>query len=139
LAGEFDAVVAAPHTEAAVHAAGIEFDGYPSFVARVAGLPPEDGTLMLCFEHGAREIRIAHVTLHASVANALKLLDEKFIFKVIRATAETLVKIGIEKPKLLVSGVNPHAGEGGLFGDEEIRIIAPAIEAARRAGIDADG
>jgi len=70
MAGDFDAVVAAPHTEAAIHAAGIEFDGYPSFVARVAGLAPEDGILMLCFEHEGREVRIAHVTLHVSVARA---------------------------------------------------------------------
>src|SRR5688500_17856583 len=54
LAGEYAAVVAAPHTEAAIHAAGIEFDGYPSFVARVCGLPPEDGILMLCFQHQGR-------------------------------------------------------------------------------------
>jgi 4-hydroxy-L-threonine phosphate dehydrogenase PdxA len=139
LAGEFDAVVAAPHTEAAVHAAGIEFDGYPSFVARVAGLAPQDGTLMLCFEHGGREIRIAHVTLHASVANALKLVTRETVLRTVRSVDETLRRIGIEKPKVLVSGLNPHAGEGGLFGDEEIRVIAPAIEAARGAGIDADG
>jgi len=63
LAGEFAAVVAAPHSETAIHAAGVEFDGYPSFVARVAGLPPEHGVLMLCFEYEGREIRIAHVTL----------------------------------------------------------------------------
>jgi len=67
MAGHYHAVVAAPHSETAIHAAGIEFDGYPSFVARTAGLAPEDGILMLCFEHAGREVRIAHVTLHASV------------------------------------------------------------------------
>jgi 4-hydroxythreonine-4-phosphate dehydrogenase len=139
LAGEYDAVVAAPHTESAIHAAGIEFDGYPSFVARVAGLPPEDGTLMLCFEHGGREVRIAHVTLHASVSKALRLITGERIARTVKATAEVLRKIGIEKPGLLVSGVNPHAGEGGLFGDEEIRVVTPAVEAARAAGEAVDG
>jgi 4-hydroxy-L-threonine phosphate dehydrogenase PdxA len=140
MAGEFDAVVAAPHTESAVHAAGIEFDGYPSFVARVAGLAPEDGTLMLCFEHQGREIRIAHVTLHLSVARALAMITAERIRYTIEAVDATLKKIGIGKPRILVSGINPHAGEGGLFGDEEIRIVAPAISTTRRAaGIAADG
>jgi hypothetical protein len=74
LEGRFAAVVGAPHTEAAIHAAGIDFDGYPSFVARVCGLAPEDGILMLCFRHGEREIRIAHVTLHTSVRSALAMI-----------------------------------------------------------------
>src|SRR6202008_4547200 len=58
LEGRFAAVVGAPHTEAAIHAAGIDFDGYPSFVARVCGLAPEDGILMLCFRHGGRGVRL---------------------------------------------------------------------------------
>src|SRR5207248_2371295 len=109
LAGEFDAVVAAPHTEAAVHAAGIEFDGYPSFVARVAGLPPEDGTLMLCFEHAGREVRIAHVTLHASLRRCLAMITGERVLKTLRAVDIALKKLGCEKPQIAVSGVNPHA------------------------------
>ena len=139
LAGEFDAVVGAPHTESAIHAAGIEFDGYPSFVARVAGLAPEDGILMLCFEHQGREVRIAHVTLHASVLKALKLISPERIERTIKAVHEALKKLGIEKPKIAVSGVNPHAGESGLFGDEELKIVSPAIERARAQGMIVDG
>jgi 4-hydroxy-L-threonine phosphate dehydrogenase PdxA len=67
MAGHYQAVVAAPHSETAIHAAGIAFDGYPSFVARTAGLAPDEGILMLCFPHAGREVRIAHVTLHAGV------------------------------------------------------------------------
>ena len=134
LAGEYAAVVAAPHTEAAIHAAGVEFDGYPSFVARVAGLPPEDGILMLCFEHQGREVRIAHVTLHASVQRALQLITKDRIVRTIRAVAAVL-----DKPRIAVSGVNPHAGEGGTFGREEIEIVAPAIEQARHEGIAVEG
>ena len=134
LAGEFDAVVAAPHTEAAIHAAGIEFDGYPSFVARVCGLPPEDGILMLCFQHQGREVRIAHVTLHISVRRAIELMSLERILRTIRAVHEVL-----GSPRIAVSGVNPHAGEAGAFGREEIEVIAPALEQARREGIDVEG
>ncbi|OGA74383.1 MAG: hypothetical protein A3G81_14165 [Betaproteobacteria bacterium RIFCSPLOWO2_12_FULL_65_14] len=139
LAGEFKAVIAAPHTEAAIRAAGYAFDGYPSFVARTAGLAPEDGILMLCFGYEGRELRIAHVTLHASVAECLKRISRETVLRTIRAADVALRKIGIEQPKIAVSGVNPHAGEGGLFGDEEQRLITPAIEAARRGGVAADG
>jgi 4-hydroxythreonine-4-phosphate dehydrogenase len=139
MTGDYAAVVAAPHSETAIHAAGIEFDGYPSFVARVAGLPPEDGILMLCFEHRGREVRIAHVTLHASVAAALRLITRERVAKTLRAVNQTLKKLGIVKPRLAVGGVNPHAGENGLFGDEESTILKPALEELRREGTDVDG
>ena len=139
LAGEYQAVVAAPHTETAIHAAGIAFDGYPSFVARTAGLAPEDGILMLCFGYGGREIRIAHVTLHASVMKSLSMITQPRVYRTLKAVHAALHRIGIEKPKIAVSGVNPHAGEGGAFGREDLDIVAPAIEQARREGIVADG
>lgn len=139
LAGEYDAVVAAPHTETAIHAAGIEFDGYPSFVARTAGLAPEDGILMLCFGWQGREVRIAHVTLHASVMKALGMITQHRVFRTVEAVHSTLQRIGIDKPKIAVSGVNPHAGEGGAFGREDLDIVLPAIEEARNAGIVVDG
>lgn len=129
LDGGFEAVVAAPHTEAAIHAAGIEFDGYPSFVARLCGFAPEDGILMLCFRHGEREVRIAHVTLHASVQHALQLITQDRVVRTLRAVHEAL-----EKPRIAVSGLNPHA-----YGDEERNIIEPAILAARGEGIEAEG
>jgi 4-hydroxy-L-threonine phosphate dehydrogenase PdxA len=139
LAGEFAAVVAAPHTETAIHAAGIEFDGYPSFVARVCGLAPEEGILMLCFRHGEREVRIAHVTLHSSVRAALDSITREKVLKTVRAVHQALVKLGIDVPRIAVSGVNPHAGESGAFGREEIDIVDPALEQARREGMIADG
>lgn len=134
LAGEYAAVVAAPHTEAAIHAAGLEFDGYPSLVARLAGLAPEDGILMLCFEHQGREVRIAHVTLHASVRRALQLITTERVMATLRA-----VHAFLKDGKIGVGGVNPHASENGLFGDEEQMIVIPAIEQARREGIDVEG
>ena len=139
MAGRFEAVVAAPHTEAAIHAAGIEFDGYPSFVARVAGLAPEDGILMLCFEHAGREVRIPHVTLHMGVGEALRCISAPRIVKTLKATDAALRKIGIAKPKIAVGGVNPHAGENGAFGREEIEIVEPALASARAEGMDVVG
>jgi len=134
ISGEYAAVVGAPHTEAAIHAAGIAFDGYPSFVARVAGVPADDAILMLCLNHDGREVRIAHVTLHTSVARALTMITLEKVLRVIRATHAYL-----GGGRIAVSGVNPHAGEGGAFGREEIDAVTPAIEAARREGIAVDG
>ncbi len=139
LAGKYDAVVAAPHTEAAVHAAGLKFDGYPSFVARMCGLPADEAMLMLCFAHEGREVRIAHTTLHASVKQALALITGPRIIRTLRATETTLKALGIATPRIAVSGVNPHAGEAGAFGREEIEVIAPAIREAQRAGMAVDG
>ena len=139
MAGDFDAVVAAPHNETAIHAAGVAFDGYPSFVARITGLPPEDGILMLCFEHQGREVRIAHVTLHTSVSHALSLITAERVRKTIVAVHATMKRIGVESPRIAIGGINPHAGEGGLFGDDEQRVVVPALEQLRRTGIAADG
>jgi 4-hydroxythreonine-4-phosphate dehydrogenase len=139
MAGEYHAVVGAPHTETAIHAAGIAFDGYPSFVARVCGLAADDAVLMLCFRHDKREVRIAHVTLHMSVAQALHVITTERVAKTIAAVHTALKKLGIAAPRIAVSGVNPHAGESGAFGREEIDIVEPAIQQARRQGITADG
>jgi len=135
LAGEVAAVVAAPHTELSIARAGIRFDGYPSFVARETGIPEADVYMMLCFD----EVRIVHATLHLSVREALALITRDHVAKVIRAADAALRRLGIARPRIYVSGVNPHAGEDGLFGREEIEIIAPAIADARAAGLDVSG
>jgi len=139
MSGDYAAVVAAPHSETAIHAAGVEFDGYPSFVARTTGLEPEDGILMLCFGHGGREVRIAHVTLHTSVRQALAMISTQRVLRTIKAVRDALARMGIEKPRIAVGGINPHAGEGGLFGDDENHSVMPAIDAARQQGIIVDG
>lgn len=138
-AGELAAVVSAPQTEAAIHAAGIEFDGHPSFVARCTGTPVEDAFLMICYGHEGREMRVAHATLHVGLRRALELLTTERIAHAIRATGGALRRMGIAKPRIAVSGLNPHAGEGGLFGDEEQTTIGPAIAAAKSSGLDVDG
>lgn len=94
---------------------------------------------MLCFRHGGREVRIAHVTLHASVAQALKPITRVRILRTLSAAEDALKKLGIATPWIAVSGVNPHAGEAGAYGREEIDIIDPAIQEARAAGMAVDG
>ena len=139
LEGEVEAVVAAPQTERSIKAAGIDFDGYPSFVARETGTPVADVYLMICFDDNGREKRIVHTTLHVSVREAVALITRERVERVIRVADASLKKLGIAKPKLFVSGLNPHAGEEGMFGREEIEIIAPAIQTAARDGIDVSG
>ena len=135
LEGRVDAVVAAPQTERSIAAAGITFDGYPSFVARETNTPVNDVYLMICFD----ESRIVHATLHVSVREAVGLITQEHVERVIRVTDASLKKLGIARPKIFVSGLNPHAGEEGMFGSEEIDIIIPAIAAAAKSGIEASG
>jgi 4-hydroxy-L-threonine phosphate dehydrogenase PdxA len=135
LRGEVDAVVAAPQTERAIKEAGIDFDGYPSFVARCAGLPAEDGLLMLCFDR----TRIVHATLHVSLARAIALLTRERVGKVIAAADGALRRLGIAAPRLAVAGLNPHAGEHGLFGEEDETVVRPAVARAASDGLDIAG
>ena len=135
LAREVDAVVAAPHNQTSIAAAKIPFDGYPGFVAAETGMNHHDVFLMLCFG----ETRIAHCTLHVGVAQAVALISRERVDHVIRSTDSALRRIGIPRPQICVGGLNPHAGEGGLFGREEIEIIAPAVEDAKAAGLAVSG
>jgi 4-hydroxythreonine-4-phosphate dehydrogenase len=139
LAGEVDAVVAAPQTEAAIKLAGIEFDGYPTFVARCTGVPPEDAFLMLCFDMGGKEMRIVHTTLHVALRHAFELVTRDRVLNAVRSADNALRRMGIASPRIAVSGLNPHAGEGGLFGDEEKEIISPALRDAKARGVTAEG
>jgi 1,2-dihydroxy-3,5-cyclohexadiene-1,4-dicarboxylate dehydrogenase len=135
LAGEVDAVVGAPQNEISIAQAGIPFDGHPSFVARQTGTDENDVFMMLCFGG----IKVAHATLHQSVRQAVESITGDRVARVIRAADRALRQMGVAAPKLAISGLNPHAGEGGLFGREEIEIIGPAIEAVAAQGIAASG
>ncbi|MSP44679.1 MAG: terephthalate dihydrodiol dehydrogenase [Xanthobacteraceae bacterium] len=135
MAGEVDAVVAAPQHETSIAQAGIAFDGHPSFVAQQTGADESGVYMMLCFGH----TRIAHCTLHRSVREALALITRESVSRTIRAANATLQRIGIAAPKIAVSGLNPHAGEGGLFGREEIETIKPAMDAVTAEGLNVSG
>jgi 4-hydroxythreonine-4-phosphate dehydrogenase len=135
LAGQADAVVAAPQNQTSIAMAGIEFDGYPSFVARETGLAPQDVYLMLCFG----DVKIVHATLHVSVKQAIDMITRERVLHAIMTADRTLKRLGVAEPKIAVGGLNPHAGEAGLFGREEIEIIKPAMEDATKAGLRVTG
>jgi 4-hydroxy-L-threonine phosphate dehydrogenase PdxA len=135
LAGTVGAVVAAPQNQKAIAAAGVEFDGYPSFVARETGLSPHDVFLMLCYGN----TKIAHCTLHVSVKEAIALITRERVHRVIAATNVALKQLGALSPVICVGGLNPHAGEDGLFGMEDLEIVKPAIDQAAADGIRVSG
>jgi 4-hydroxythreonine-4-phosphate dehydrogenase len=135
LGGEVAAVVAAPQNQTSIKLAGIEFDGYPSFVARETGLSPDDVYLMLCFG----EYKIVNCTLHQSVRQSIESITRERVAHAIAVTDRTLKRLGTAEPLIHVGGLNPHAGENGLFGREEIEIISPAIEDAKRQGLRVAG
>ena len=129
---EVSAIVTAPINKGALHKAGFSFPGHTEFLAHLTGT--KDYVMML----GGVRLKVALVTIHVPLKEVLRLVTAKEVFKVIRITDEALKKrFKIKKPKIAVAGLNPHAGEGGMFGDEEGRVIMPAVRRARRAGIDA--
>ena len=134
-AGTAGCIVAAPHNQTSVHAAGIQFSGYPSVVSRLAGLPDKDVFLMLV---GAG-LRIVHVTLHQRLHDAIAGLTPDLVEAAARASVETMRRFGIHRPRIGIFGINPHAGEGGLFGDEDERVTKPAAERLRAAGLAVEG
>jgi 4-hydroxythreonine-4-phosphate dehydrogenase/1,2-dihydroxy-3,5-cyclohexadiene-1,4-dicarboxylate dehydrogenase len=134
-AGEFDAVVAGPHHETAIAMAGITFSGYPSLVAQVCSLPADQVFLLLV----GGGLRIVHATLHESVAAALARLTPELVVAAAEAGMRGCAAMGLERPAIALFGVNPHASEGGLFGDEDARVTRPAALALRAAGHDVSG
>jgi 4-hydroxythreonine-4-phosphate dehydrogenase/1,2-dihydroxy-3,5-cyclohexadiene-1,4-dicarboxylate dehydrogenase len=133
--GHFDAIVAGPHHETAISQAGIRFSGYPSLVAQVCAVP-EDAVFLLLIGGG---LRIVHVTLHESVRSALDRLTPDLVVGAAGAGLGALLRMGVARPRIAVFGVNPHAGEGGLFGREDEAIIRPAVDRLRASGLDVSG
>ncbi|MFG1466135.1 4-hydroxythreonine-4-phosphate dehydrogenase PdxA [Xanthobacter sp. DSM 24535] len=134
-AGEVAGVVACPHSETAINRAGIPFSGYSGLLAELTGTPKERVFLMLV----AAGLRIVHATLHESTRAALERLSVDLVVAAGEASAAALRDLGIAQPTLGVFGINPHAGEGGLFGDEDERITRPAVAELAARGIRADG
>lgn len=134
-AGRFDAVVACPHHEMAMHQAGIVFSGYPSLVAAVCGLAPDEVFLLLI----GGGLRIVHATLHESVRSALGRLTPDLVVRAARAGIRGCALLGVPSPRVGVFGINPHASEGGLFGDEDARLVAPAVQHLQAEGHRVDG
>ena len=135
LDGKIDAIVGCPHSETAVNRAGIAFSGYPGLIADLTGTPRGQSFMMLV----GKGLRITHATLHESVPQALARLSPDLVVAAARATVATARRLGMAAPTLGVFGINPHAGEDGLFGDEDERITKPAVARLKAEGIAADG
>jgi 4-hydroxythreonine-4-phosphate dehydrogenase len=134
LSGKAAAVVTCPVTKEGLRAAGLPFPGHTEFLAHLCG--DADVVMMLAGDR----LRVALVTIHVGLRRALELLSPALIEKTVRITDAFFRKhMGTDSPRIAVAAVNPHAGEAGMFGDEEPRLVAPAIAACRAAGIDATG
>lgn len=133
--GVVQAVVGCPHSETAINGAGIAFSGYPPLIAELTGTPADRVFMMLV----ACGLRIAHVTLHESVACALGRITTDLVVNAGLAAVAATRRLGVAAPRLGLFGINPHAGEGGLFGDDDDRITGPAAARLRAAGIVVEG
>ncbi len=133
MAGEVAAIVTAPIHKEALAAAGIAFPGHTEMLQALSGAGPV--RMMLAND----ELRTVLVTIHVSLRRAIDLVTFDAVLETLRIAHRAAAAWGQAAPRIGVAGLNPHAGEGGLFGDEEITVIAPAIAAARAEGIDARG
>ena len=145
LAGQIDAITTAPLSKAALHLAGFHYPGHTEILAEICGI--RDFAMMLYlpgidYLPGSRgeqaqphNLGVVHATLHTSIKSVPELLTPMLIQEKIGLIDRFLKKAGCPAPRIAVCALNPHAGEEGLFGDEEIRTIAPAVKSAAAAGI----
>lgn len=132
VAGEADAIVTAPVSKEAVTRAGVPFLGHTEYLAARAGV----ARVVMMF--AGPKLRVSLVTTHHAISSLPKKLTERAVRETVEITARALSRdFGLARPRIVVAGFNPHAGEGGLLGDEEIRVVAPALDAARAALGDA--
>jgi 4-hydroxythreonine-4-phosphate dehydrogenase len=130
------ALVTAPVSKAQLYGVGFTHPGQTEFIAERCGVSPENAVMMLA----GPSLRVVPVTTHIPLAEVAATLSIELIVAKARATARGLERdFGIVAPRLAVAGFNPHAGESGLIGREEIEIIAPAVELLRAEGVDAFG
>jgi len=133
-AGRIDAICTAPLNKEALHAGGHLFPGHTELLAKLSNTPEVSMMLM------TPKLRVIHVTTHIGLLDAVRKIEPGLVERTIRRGHAALVRAGIEKPKIAVCGINPHAGEHGLFGQhEEEEKIDPAVKKLRAEGIDAMG
>jgi 4-hydroxythreonine-4-phosphate dehydrogenase len=132
------AIVTAPVHKAALAAAQVGFPGHTEMLqalATPAGATPPAVRMMLL----NAELRTVLVTVHVSLRRAIEAITLEAVLETIKIAHQAALQMGIAQPRLAVAGLNPHAGEGGLFGEEEIQTILPAVQAAQALGIQASG
>ena len=133
MAGEIDATVTNALNKAAINLAGHHFAGHTEIYAHYTNT--KNYTMMLAHEN----LRVVHISTHVSLREACDRVKKDRVLSVIQIANDACKALGMGKPRVAVAGLNPHSGEGGLFGREEIEEITPAIEEARAMGIDVDG
>jgi 4-hydroxythreonine-4-phosphate dehydrogenase len=133
LSGEVDAIATAPLNKEAMRAAGFPYDGHTELLAIKTGT--QAYTMMLA----SGEFRVFHVSTHVSLRGAIERATKARVLQVIELAYREIQRMGVPEPRLAVAGLNPHAGEHGLFGDEEIHEIGPAVQEARSRGWNVSG
>lgn len=134
--GRFGAVCTGPIHKGDLMAQGFPFPGHTPYLAHLCGFDPNDAVMLFA---GGR-LTVALATVHVPLGEVATVLDGASILRAARASVALLrERLGLDAPRVAVCGLNPHAGEGGALGDEEIRVVAPAIDALRAEGIDAVG
>ena len=132
-AGRVAAIATAPLNKEAMHLAGHKYPGHTEILADLTGT--KDYAMMLVTD----ELKVIHVSTHVSLREAIERARPERELAVIRLAHESLRKLGFDEPRIAVAGLNPHAGENGLFGNEEAEQIAPAVADANAEGMDATG
>jgi 4-hydroxythreonine-4-phosphate dehydrogenase len=132
LRGEIAAMITLPMNKEATQLSDQQFTGHTELIGEVCGVP--DVTIMLVSD----QLVVTHVSTHVSLSNAIACAKKERICTIIRLTCEAMRRLK-EKPRVAVAGLNPHAGENGLFGDEEIKEIIPAVEWAKSQGMPVEG
>lgn len=131
--GAIDAMVTAPLNKEALNLAGHHFAGHTDMLAHLTGVK---GSVMM-LAHGT--FRVTHLTTHVALADVPKLLTPERLSRVLDLTLEALRRLGVEKPRIAVAALNPHAGEGGIFGREDIDVTTPLVKDYQRRGHAIEG
>jgi 4-hydroxythreonine-4-phosphate dehydrogenase len=132
-AKEIDATVTGPISKEAINLAGFHYSGHTEIYADLT--QTKDYAMMLMHNH----FRVIHVSTHVSLREACDRVKKDRICRVIKLGYDTVRRLGIEKPRIAVAGLNPHSGESGMFGREEIEEIEPAVRKAREEGLNVEG
>jgi 4-phospho-D-threonate 3-dehydrogenase / 4-phospho-D-erythronate 3-dehydrogenase len=133
VAGDVDAIATAPLNKEAMRAAGFPYDGHTELLA------VKTGTKVYTMMLASGDFRVFHVSTHVSLRGAIERAKKTRVLQVIELAYREIQRMGVMEPRLAVAGLNPHAGEHGLFGDEEIHEIGPAVEEARARGWNVSG
>lgn len=133
LSNRIGAIATSAINKDALNKAGHHYPGHTELLAELCGI--KDVVMMLV----SGNLRVMHVTTHVSLENAIKLVTPERILILLKITDDALKQLGVKRRLIAIAGLNPHAGEDGLFGDEEIKIIAPTVETAKKQGFNVVG